>query len=83
MTEFITEEQTDVNRKEGNDQESIQLLNTLRSKTPKGKEDALKEMAPQSKHYKQKAKRTVSSQKMAKRLLKIKISPRHTCKDIQ
>ena len=52
------------NRKEGNDQESIQLPNTFRSKIPKGKKDALKVMAPQLKHYKQKAKRTVSSQKV-------------------
>ena len=45
------------NRKEGNDQESIQIPNTFRSKTPKEKKHALKVMAPQSKHYKQKAKR--------------------------
>ena len=51
-----------LNRKEGNDQESIQLPNTFRSKTPKGKKDALKATAPQSKHYKQKAKRAVSFQ---------------------
>ena len=50
-----------LNKKEGNDQESIQLLNTFRSKTPKGKKEALKVKAPQSKHCKQKAKRTVSS----------------------
>ena len=36
-----------VNRKEGNDQESIQLPNTFRSKTPKRMKDALKVMAPQ------------------------------------
>ena len=48
------------NRKEGNDQESIQLPNTFRSKIPKGKKDALKVTAPQLKHYKQKAKRTDS-----------------------
>ena len=41
-------------RKEGNDQESIQLPNTFRSKTPKGKKEALKATTPQSKHYKQK-----------------------------
>ena len=52
-----------MNRKEGNDQESIQLPNTFRTKTPKGKKDALKVTAPQSKLYKQKAKRTVSSKK--------------------
>ena len=51
-----------VNRKEGNDQESIPLPNTFRSKTPKGKKVAPKVTAPQSKHYQQKAKRTVSSQ---------------------
>ena len=66
------------NRKGGNDQESIQLPNIHRSKTPKGKKDALKVTAPHSKHYKQKAKGTVSSQIMAKRLSKIKNSPRHT-----
>ena len=43
-----------VKRKEDNDQESS-------FKTPKGKKDALKVTASQSKHYKQKAKRTVSS----------------------
>ena len=53
-----------LNRKEGNDQKSIQLPNTFRSKAPKGKKDALKVTTPQSKHYKQKAKRTVSSQKI-------------------
>ena len=35
----------------------------IRSKTPKGKEDALKVMAPQSKHYKQKAKKDSFFQK--------------------
>ena len=45
------------NRKEGNDQESIQLPNTFRSKTPKGKKDALKATVSESKHYKQKAKK--------------------------
>ena len=53
-------------RKEGNDKESIQLPNTFRSKTPKGKKDALKVTAPQSKHHKQKPKTTVSSQKWPK-----------------
>ena len=52
-----------INRKEGTDQESIQLPNIFRSKTPKGKKDILKATAPQSKPYKQKAKRTVSSPK--------------------
>ena len=51
-------------RKEGNDQESIQLPNTFDSKTPKGKKDAFKATAPQSKHYKQKAKRIVSFPKI-------------------
>ena len=59
-----------VNRKEGNDQESIQLPNTFRFKTPTGKKDALKVTALQSKHYKQKAKRTVSSNKWPKGYLK-------------
>ena len=53
-----------VNRNESNDQESIQLPNTFRSKTPKGKKDALKVTAQQSKYYKQKAKRTVSFPKI-------------------
>ena len=45
----------------------------------KGKRDALKVTASQSKHYKQKTKRTVSFPKeLAKRLSKIKISPGHT-----
>ena len=34
-------------------------LTSFRSKTPKGKKDALKTMARQSKHYQKKAKRTV------------------------
>ena len=42
-----------LNREEGNDQESIQLPNTFRSKTPKGKEDAVKATATKSKHYRQ------------------------------
>ena len=50
-----------IHRKEGNDQESIQLPDTFRSKTPKGKKDAPKVTASQSKHYKQKTKRTVST----------------------
>ena len=61
-----------LNRKEGIYQESVQLSNTFRSKTPKGKKDALKATAPKSKHCKQKAERTVSCPKMAKRLSKIK-----------
>ena len=48
-----------INRKEGNDLELIQFPNTFRPKTQKGKKDALKAKAPQSKHYKQKAKSTV------------------------
>ena len=58
-----------LNRKEGNDQKSIQLPITFRSKTPKGKIDALKLTAPQSKYYKQKTKGTFSS---PKRLSKLK-----------
>ena len=53
-------------RKEGNDQESVQLPSTFRSKTPKGKKDALKVTAPQSKHYKQKAKRAIRLVQTAK-----------------
>ena len=45
-------------------QESIQLPNTFRSKTPKGKEDEIKVMAPQSKHYKQKAKKRFFPKKL-------------------
>ena len=41
----------------------MQLPYTFHSKSPNGKKDALKVTAPQSKHYKQKAKRTVSSKK--------------------
>ena len=71
-------------RKEDNDQESIQLPNTFRSKTPKGK-DAV--TAPQSKHYKQKAKRTVSSPKNDQTAIQNKIIPktymqRHSMTDI-
>ena len=51
-----------MNRKESSDQELIKLPNTFHSLTPKGKKDTLKVTAPQSKHCKQKAKRTVSSQ---------------------
>ena len=60
-----------LDRMKGNGHDSIQLPNTFRSKTPKGKKNALKVTAPQSKHYKQKAKTTVSSQTMAKRLSKM------------
>ena len=61
--------------------------NTFRSKTQKGKKDALKVTAPQSNHCKQKAKRTVFSPKIAKRLSKIKHCTktnmqRHTMTDI-
>ena len=38
---------TCINRKEDNDQESIQFTNTFHSKTPKGKKDALKATTPQ------------------------------------
>ena len=63
-------------------------LNTFCSKTPNGKKDAIKVTAPQSKHYKQKAKRTVSSKQNAKWLSKIKMhkkkkKKKKTCKDIQ
>ena len=69
-------------RKESNDQESIQLPHTFRSKIPKVKKDALKVTAPQSKHYKQKARRKVSFQKNGKTAIQNKNSPWHTCKDI-
>ena len=49
------------NRKEGNDQESKHLPNTFRPRHQREK-NALKATAPQVKQYKQKAKRTVSSQ---------------------
>ena len=80
--EFIFENWR-INGNEGNNQESIQLPNTFRTKTPNGKKDAFKVTASQSKHYKQKAKRTISSQKMAKWLSKINknhqdIHARHT-----
>ena len=51
--------------------------------TPKGKKDALTATAKQSKHYKQKAKRTVSVPKIGQTVSKIKNSPGLTCKDIQ
>ena len=41
-----------ITRKEGNDQESIQLPNTFRSKTPTGKMDALKATAKKKKKKK-------------------------------
>ena len=56
-----------MDRKEGDGQEQIQLPNTFRSKTPKGKKDAVKVTAQQSKHHKQKAKRTASSKKKKKK----------------
>ena len=67
-----------LNRKEVNDQESIQLPTACRSKTPKGMKDALKVTAQQSKHYKQKAKRIVSSQKMANKKINKTYMQRHT-----
>ena len=69
--------------KEGNDQESIQLPNTFRSKTPKGKKDALKVTAPQSKHYKQKSERTVSSQIFGQTDIQNKKKNAPTCKSIK
>ena len=67
-----------LNRKEGNDQESIQLPTAFRSKTPKGMKDALKVTAQQSKNYKQKAKRTVSCQRMANKKFNKTYMQRHT-----
>ena len=46
----------ELSRKEDNDQESVQLPNTFRSKTPKGKKDALKVTTPQSNHCSRKPK---------------------------
>ena len=69
-------------RKEGNDQESIQLPNTFRSKTPKGKKDVLKATASRSKHYKQKAKRTVSFPKIGQTAIQNNNFTRHSSKDI-
>ena len=43
------------------------------TKTPKGKKDALKAMSPQSKHYKQKAKRTVPFPKIGQTASTIKL----------
>ena len=48
---------TAVNRNEGNDQESIQLPYTCRLRHRREKKDAIKATAPQSKPYKQKAKK--------------------------
>ena len=59
MSSFCTAKATHIfSAKNFSIQESIHLPNTFRSKTPKRKKDALKVTAPQSKHYKQKAKRT-------------------------
>ena len=75
-----------VNRKEGIDQESIQLPNTFRSKTPKGKKDALK-VTDNNQTISRKPKGQFLSKTLAKRLSKIKKKkkkiPDHTCKDIQ
>ena len=75
-------------RKEGYDQESRQLPDAFRSKTPKGNKGSVNVTAPQSQHYKQKAKRAVTVHKMAKRLSKIKIASlsnmqRHKMTDIE
>ena len=52
------------NRKQGNDQESIQVSNPFHPRHQQKKREALKATTPQSKHYKQKAKRTVSFPKI-------------------
>ena len=65
------------NRKEDNDQESIQLPNIFSSKKPKRTKDALRVTASQSKHYKQKAKRTVSSQNGQTAIQKKKKTKKH------
>ena len=44
------------------------------TKTPKGMKDALKATAPLSKHYKQKAKRTVSFPKIGQTAIQNKIN---------
>ena len=63
-----------INTKKDNDQESIQLPNTFRSKTPKGKKDDFKVTAQQSKTGLQAESQKESFfQKKAKRLSKIKI----------
>ena len=51
------------------------------SKTSKGKKDA--PTAPQTKHYRQKAKRSVSFPKIGQRAIRHEISPGHTCKGIR
>ena len=55
-----------LNRKEGNDQESIQLRYTFRSKTPKGKKDAIKATAPRQNTTSRKPNGQFLSQKLAK-----------------
>ena len=55
----------------------------LVSNTPKGKKDALKATAYQSKHYKQKSKRTVSFQNVGQTAIQNKIFTRTCIKDIQ
>ena len=84
VTKAVSLDENCINRKEGNDQESIQLPNTFRSKTPKGKKDALKATELQSKHYKQKAKRTVSFPKIGQTAIQNKKNQdiRHTKTEI-
>ena len=67
-----------LNRKDGNDQKSIQLPNTFHPRHQREKRTHLKATGPQSKHYKQKAKRTVSFPKIGNRLSKVKNLPGHT-----
>ena len=66
-----------INRKEGNGQETIHLPNTGKME----KKNALKAIASQSKHYKQKAKRAIYF--LEKNCQMAIQNTGHTCKDIQ
>ena len=72
-----------INKTEGNDQESIQLPNTFRPRHQRKNKTHLQQRHHNQNTANRKPKGQFLSHKLAKRLSKIKILPRHTCKDIQ
>ena len=71
------------NRKEGNDQEPIQLPNIFRPRHQRERRTHLKQRHRNQNTTSRKPKGQFLSQKLAKRLSKIQITPGHTCIDIQ
>ena len=72
-----------IERTEGNDQESIQVPNTFRPRHQRERRTHLKQRHHNQNITSRKPKGQFISQKLAKRLSKIKPLPGHTCKGIQ